>query len=39
MTEEWPAPDVSLLDAAARVVALRQLRGRPVLLVFPRWLG
>lgn len=33
------APDVELLDRAGRPVSLRQWRGRPVVLVFLRWLG
>lgn len=31
--------DVELLDQQGRSVFLRDLRGRPVVLVFLRWLG
>ena len=37
--ERERAPDVTFLDAEGRSVALREFRGRPVLLVFLRWLG
>ena len=39
MSEHEQAPDVTFLDAEGRAVALRRYRGRPVLLVFLRWLG
>ena len=31
--------DVELLDKQVRSVFLRDLRGRPVVLVFLRWMG
>jgi thioredoxin-dependent peroxiredoxin len=34
-----PAPDFSLPSADGRTVALRDYRGRWVVLVFLRWLG
>jgi peroxiredoxin len=34
-----PAPDLSFLDKDGRPVELASLRGRPLLLVFLRWLG
>jgi hypothetical protein len=39
MTESSLAPDASFAAADGRMVRLRQYRGRPVLLVFLRWLG
>jgi peroxiredoxin len=33
------APDIHLLDAQGRRVSLRRWRGRPLVLVFLRWLG
>jgi peroxiredoxin len=33
------APDFTLVDTAGERVTLSQFRGRPVLLVFLRWLG
>jgi peroxiredoxin len=33
------APDIALLDAAGRPVSPRAWRGRPVVLIFLRWLG
>ncbi len=35
----WPAPDFTLPSAAGDAVSLADFRGRPVLLVFLRWLG
>jgi peroxiredoxin len=32
-------PDLTLLDTAGRPVAPRDWRGRPVVLIFLRWLG
>ena len=37
--DPFPAPNVTFLDSTGQAVALRELRGRPVLLVFLRWLG
>jgi peroxiredoxin len=34
-----PAPDLRFLDQDGNTVALTSLRGRPVVLVFLRWLG
>jgi len=34
-----PIPDLRLLDAAGRPVSPRDWRGRPVVLIFLRWLG
>jgi peroxiredoxin len=34
-----PAPDFALADTRGRRVVLSALRGRPVVLVFLRWLG
>jgi peroxiredoxin len=39
MSESFDAPDVTFLDGDGRGVSLRDFRGRPVLLVFLRWLG
>lgn len=39
MEEGFPAPDVTFLDGDGRPVALHDFRGRPMLLVFLRWLG
>jgi peroxiredoxin len=39
MSDAWAAPDVDFLDAQGRSVRLQDYRGRPVLLVFLRWLG
>jgi hypothetical protein len=33
------APDLTFLDQHGRPVAVRDWRGRPVLLIFLRWLG
>jgi cytochrome oxidase Cu insertion factor (SCO1/SenC/PrrC family) len=33
------APDFTLPDAAGETVTLSALRGRPVVIVFLRWLG
>jgi len=33
------APDFTLPDASGEIVALSALRGRPVVIVFLRWLG
>ena len=33
------APDFTLLDSVCDAVTLSDLRGRPVVLVFLRWLG
>jgi len=33
------APDFTLADTAGERVTLSQFRGRPVVLVFLRWLG
>jgi peroxiredoxin len=34
-----PAPDFTLPDTAGETIALSDLRGRPVVLIFLRWLG
>lgn len=34
-----PAPDFTLPDPTGETVRLAELRGRPVVLVFLRWLG
>lgn len=39
MSDRPLAPDVELLDQNGRTVSLRQWRGRPVVMVFLRWLG
>jgi len=39
MNDQPPAPDISLHDTEGRVIRLSRYRGRPVLLVFLRWLG
>jgi peroxiredoxin len=33
------APDFTLVDTAGESVKLSELRGRPVVLIFLRWLG
>lgn len=33
------APDLSLTSTTGRSVSLSSLRGRPIVLVFLRWLG
>jgi peroxiredoxin len=33
------APDVELMSTTGERIALSSLRGRPVVLVFLRWLG
>ena len=39
MSDDPRAPDISLQDAKGCSVSLRDYHGRPVLLVFLRWLG
>lgn len=40
MTRAQPhVPDLDLLDQHGRTVSLRAWRGRPVVLIFLRWLG
>jgi peroxiredoxin len=39
VTAPRAAPDVTFLDGEGRSVSLVDFRGRPVLLVFLRWLG
>ncbi len=39
MSATQPAPRVELLDQQGRALSLERWRGRPVVLVFLRWLG
>ena len=39
MSDDPAVLDIELLDQQGQSVSLRDLRGRPVVLVFLRWLG
>lgn len=39
MSVAQPAPDIELLDQRGQALPLRRWRGRPLVLVFLRWLG